>query len=138
MFKQRMCLALMTLLITALTGGCSNPARTVRMYAGAELPKEDVALVQPVKPASIDFVDGKKLGGNDSAEVLPGEHKLMIKLSTRTYNGTAWGWEVGYTDVSLMARAGHVYEVYAQKVGRVVQAWVVDTQAGKDVRGRPN
>ena len=138
MFKQRICLALMILLIAALTGGCSNPARTVRMYAGAELPKEDVALVQPVKPASIDFVDGKKLGGNDSAEVLPGEHKLMIKLSTRFYYGAGWGGDVGYRELSFMARAGHVYRVHANFVGRVVQAWVVDTQSDEVVRDRPN
>lgn len=138
MFKQRICLALLILLIVALTGGCSNPARTVRMYAGAELPKEDVTLLQPVKPASIAFVDGKKLGGNDSAEVLPGEHKLMIKLSTRFYYGAGWGGDMGYTDVSFVAQAGHVYKVHANFVGRVVQVWVVDAQSGEVVRGRPN
>lgn len=140
MFKQKICLHLMILLIAVLTGGCSSPPqKTVRMYAGAELPKEDVALLEPVKPASIDFVDGKKLGGSDSAEVLPGEQKLMIKVSTRTFNGTTWGWNVGYTDVSFTARAGHVYEVYAHKEGPAVQAWVVDAQTGVVVGGRkPN
>lgn len=140
MCKQRICLHLMILLIAALSAGCSSPpTKTVRMYAGAELAKEDIALLQPMEQASIDFVDGKKLGGRDFAEVLPGEHKLMIKVSTRTYNGASWGWIVGYTDVSFMARAGHIYEVYAHKEGRAVQAWVVDTQTGVVVGGRkPN
>lgn len=139
MFKQRICLHLMVLLIAVLSAGCSSPPKkTVQMYAGAELPKEDVALIQPMEEASIDFVDGKKLGGSDSAEVLPGEHKLMIKVSTRTFNGATWGWNVGYTEVSFTARAGHVYEVYAHKEGPAVQAWVVDTQTREVVGGRPS
>ena len=140
MFKQRICLHLMMLLIAALSAGCSGPPKkTVRMYAGAELPKEDIALLQPMEKASIDFVDGKKLGGKDSAEVLPGEHKLMIKVSTRTFNGVTWGWNVGYREASFTARAGHFYEVYAHKKGPAVQAWVVDTLTGAVVGGRkPN
>ncbi|MEW6353851.1 MAG: hypothetical protein AB1469_06100 [Pseudomonadota bacterium] len=78
------------LLLGALTACATQPS--VKLYAGAALPSEEIAVIKnnpmvanmTARGAVLRAVDGDKLGLDISAvEVLPGAHQLDVECSFR-------------------------------------------------------
>ncbi len=135
MIHRRILLRVVAMLALVPVSGCVATMTTVQLYPGEPRPKEEVAIIEPAEAVSIAFIDRKRVGSNRSAEVLPGEHTVMIELSTRYFYGSGWGGQIHQRDVTFVAQPGHVYRADAEGDG-AGWAWVVDTEIGDVVGGR--
>lgn len=112
---------------------------TVRMYPGPKRPPNEVARLQPgghlFRAVSIKSVDGRSLGfGNRYAEVLPGEHAVLVQLTTANGNVT----RVIQREVTFVAKPGKTYTAEAQETGfwdTTFWAWIEDA-LGQVVGGK--
>ena len=96
-------------------------------------------MIQPgghwFRAVSIPSVDGRSLGfGNRSAEVLPGEHVVMVQLSRANGNIT----RIIQREVTFAAKAGKTYTAEADETGFWNPAfWVwVEDNTGAIVAGK--
>ena len=111
---------------------------TLQMYPGASRPKNEVAMIEPgghfFRQVSIHTVDGRSLGfGSRSAEVLPGEHVVMVQLTQSAGNRI----RIIQREVTFVAAAAKTYRVEAKETGfwdTAFWVWVEDA-AGAFVAG---
>ncbi len=135
MVQQSTLLGVMVMLAVVPIAGCNAAMKTVQIYPGEPRLSAEVAIIEPQGDrVSIAFVDGKRLGPNRSAEILPGKHTVFIELSTRFYFGSGWGGQVYNVAVSFTALAGHAYQAHAE-VDDSVWAWMLDSETGALVGG---
>lgn len=116
-----------------LFAGCA----TKQAYEGSKLPRESVAIIKPSTPGLIDLagilqVDGTKRGFfEEIAEVLPGEHTVLVQVSSGFFPVTFYRTKT----LSFNARAGHVYRVEGKVRGGKAIAWIEDETTNEVVAG---
>ena len=116
-----------------LFAGCA----TKQAYEGPKLPPESVAIIKPSNPGVIDLavilqVDGKKRGFfEEIAEVLPGEHTVLIQVSSGFPPVTIYRTKA----LPFNAKAGHVYRVEGKVRGGRAIAWIEDETTNEVVAG---
>lgn len=103
--------SLVLLLAGLVLSGCA--VKVTQMYAGENLPPEEVAIIEPMDGffdrTYIVAVDGQQLG-KGAAEVLPGRHSVWAAARLFMGSGgiTTFVPEEPFT---FNAQAGHTYQV---------------------------
>jgi len=116
-----------------LFAGCA----TKQAYEGSPLPRESVAVIKPSTPGLVNLavilqVDGIKRGFfEEIAEVLPGDHTVLVQVSTGFFPVTIHRTKT----LSFNARAGHVYRVEGKVSGGKAIAWIEDETTNEVVAG---
>jgi hypothetical protein len=128
----------MILVTSTILAGCS-----IAMYPGSERSLNEVAKITS-RDTYIATIDGNKVPhtpiiSKKSAEihVLPGKHELEVMLEQRI-EGYGDRYRINYSqtpvNVSFIAKALHVYEVFPQMSSKLWRPIIVDLKTGKAVQ----
>lgn len=106
---------------TALaTASCGGAAAFHRCYPGAPLPREQIALVENVRGAHIQQIDGQGpawRSASQVAELAPGQHTLCVGYLREHAGGNGATVSRGCQPLRLAAAAGRMYAIYVVVAG---------------------